>query len=132
MGLITPNDWCASAEAGDTARFWPPKRDRLDQVLPGPVFTENKEAKMAMTSLSLGSHWEDFLKREIASGRYASASEVLRAALHALEERGLRLKALQDHLAEGAGQARREEFSEFSVLDVLERAKARLANGEKV
>ena len=36
---------------------------------------------MATTSLSLGSHWEDFIRREIATGRYASASEVVRAAL---------------------------------------------------
>lgn len=86
---------------------------------------------MATTSLSLGPHWEDFLKREIASGRYASASEVVRAALRELEERGERLKALQDHLAEGAAQARREEFAAFSVPDALQRAKARAAKGQK-
>ena len=86
---------------------------------------------MATTSLSLGPHWERFVKREIASGRYASASEVVRAALRELEERGRRLEALQDHLAEGAGQARNGEFVEFSVDDVLKRAKQRGAKSQK-
>jgi antitoxin ParD1/3/4 len=86
---------------------------------------------MANTSLSLGTQWEKFVKREIASGRYASASEVVRAALRELEERGRRLKALQDHLAEGAQQARKGEFVEFSVDDVLRRAKKRAAKRDK-
>ena len=86
---------------------------------------------MASTSLSLGAHWEKFVKREIASGRYASASEVIRAALRELEERSKRLKALQDHLAEGAQQARRGEFVEFSAQDVLTRAKKRAAKSGK-
>ena len=86
---------------------------------------------MANTSLSLGTHWEKFVKREIASGRYASASEVVRAALRELEERGKRLKALQDHLAEGAQQARKGAFVEFSADDILKRAKKRAAKNHK-
>lgn len=86
---------------------------------------------MANTSLSLGPHWEKFVKREIASGRYASASEVVRAALRELEERSKRLRALQDYLAEGAKQARNGEFVEFSVDDVLKRAKKRAAKSGK-
>jgi len=86
---------------------------------------------MANTSLTLGPHWENFVKREIASGRYASASEVMRAALRELEERGKRLAALQDHLAEGAEQAHKSEFVEFSVSDVLQRAKTRAARRDQ-
>lgn len=80
---------------------------------------------MAATSLTLGPHWEKFVKREIASGRYASASEVVRAALRELEERGKRLQALRDHLDAGAREAKRGEFVEFSVDDIVERAKKR-------
>ena len=40
---------------------------------------------MATTSLSLGEHWEVYIKNEIASGRYGSASEVVRDALRALQ-----------------------------------------------
>jgi antitoxin ParD1/3/4 len=86
---------------------------------------------MANTSLTLGPHWEKFVKRQIASGRYASASEVIRAALRELEDRSNRLKALQDHLAEGAAQAREEKFVEWSVDDVLKRARKRATRARK-
>ncbi len=42
---------------------------------------------MANTSLTLGKHWENFIKEEIATGRYASASEIVRDALRYLEEK---------------------------------------------
>ena len=81
---------------------------------------------MASTSLTLGSHWEAFIRAEVESGRYGSASEVVRAALRELEDRGKRLEALRAHLAEGAAQAASGEFVEdFSVEDVMARAKAR-------
>ena len=41
---------------------------------------------MANTSLTLGEHWEVFIKSQIASGRYGSASEVVRDALRHMEE----------------------------------------------
>ena len=81
---------------------------------------------MATTSLSLGGHGEELIKGEIKSGRYSSASEVVRAALRELEDRGRRLEALRSHLAEGAGQAARQDFVEnFDMQDVIVRAKAR-------
>lgn len=82
---------------------------------------------MASTSLTLGPRWEKFVKRELASGRYASTSEVIRAALRELEERGKRLEALRAHLDAGAQQAKRGDFREFSVDDVVRRAKKRAA-----
>lgn len=72
---------------------------------------------MANTSLSLGDHWETFIKNEIASGRYSSASEVVRDALRTLEERKSKLDALRAHLAQGAAQAARDEFVEDYSID---------------
>jgi antitoxin ParD1/3/4 len=74
---------------------------------------------MATTSLSLGEHWEVFIRNEVSSGRYGSASEVVRSALRVLEERKTKLEALRAHLAEGAAQAARGEFVQNYSLDKL-------------
>lgn len=75
---------------------------------------------MANTSLSLGDHWERFIKQEVSSGRYGSASEVVRDALRIMEERKMKLDALRLHLAEGAEQAKSGRFvDDFSMDDVI-------------
>jgi antitoxin ParD1/3/4 len=74
---------------------------------------------MATTSLSLGDHWEVFIKNEIASGRYGSASEVVRDALRNLEERKAKLNALRTHLSEGAAQAQRGDFVAQPIDEML-------------
>ena len=85
---------------------------------------------MATTSLSLGLHWEEFVRAEVRSGRYKSASEVVRAALRELEDKGRRLEALRTHLAEGADQAARGDFVEtFDVEAVISGAIARAGDG---
>jgi antitoxin ParD1/3/4 len=80
----------------------------------------SKGVRMATTSLSLGEHWEVFIRNEVASGRYGSASEVVRSALRVLEERKMKLDALQAHLAEGAAQASRGDFvQDYSVESLI-------------
>jgi antitoxin ParD1/3/4 len=74
---------------------------------------------MATTSISLGEHWETFVRTEVSSGRYGSASEVIRDGLRALEERKQRLAALRAHLGEGVEQARRGEFADYSLEGLL-------------
>ncbi len=75
---------------------------------------------MANTSLSLGEHWEVFIKNEVASGRYGSASEVVRDALRVLEERKSKLEALQAHLATGEKQAKNGDFiSDYSIENII-------------
>lgn len=74
---------------------------------------------MATTSLSLGKRWDAFIQREVASGRYGSASEVVRDALRYMEERNGRLAALGAHLAEGEAQALRGEFVADYSIDAL-------------
>ena len=39
------------------------------------------------SSYAIGSHFENFIKQTIKSGRYSNASEVIRAALRLFEER---------------------------------------------
>ncbi len=74
---------------------------------------------MATTSLSLGEYWEVFIKNEISSGRYGSASEVVRDALRSMEERKSKLEALRAHLSEGATQAHNEDFVDNFSMDSL-------------
>ena len=74
---------------------------------------------MATTSLSLGEHWEVFIKNEVASGRYGSASAVVRDALRHMEDYSSRLAALRTHLAEGEAQALQGDFVEDYSLDNL-------------
>lgn len=56
------------------------------------------------SSYTIGKHFEDFVHEQIATGRYASASEVIRDALRLLEEREARKaafeKAIEDSLAD--------------------------------
>jgi antitoxin ParD1/3/4 len=74
---------------------------------------------MATTSLSLGEHWEVFIKNQISSGRYGSASEVVRDALRSMEERKSKLEALRSHLAQGAQQAKTGKFVDDFSMDAL-------------
>jgi antitoxin ParD1/3/4 len=80
---------------------------------------------MASTSLTLSPHWEQFIQSEVASGRFASASEVVRAALRELEDKGKRLEALRAHLAEGAVQAAAGDFvADFDIEAIIAKAKS--------
>ena len=82
---------------------------------------------MATTSLSLGEHWEDFIRRQVAKGRYGSASEVVRDALRDMETREAKLEALRAHLSEGIRQADAGEFvDDFSVEELIEELDAEL------
>ncbi|GAB6095609.1 type II toxin-antitoxin system ParD family antitoxin [Desulfatiferula olefinivorans] len=74
---------------------------------------------MATTSLSLGEHWELFIRNQIASGRYGSASEVVRDALRHMEELNDKRTALRLHLAEGEAQARDGIFIKDFSMDKL-------------
>lgn len=74
------------------------------------------------TSVALGPHFEEFLKKQLSSGRYNNASEVVRAGLRLLEdqekEHALKLSALRaaikDGLDSGAGAPADEVFGRLA------------------
>ncbi|MBF0333850.1 MAG: type II toxin-antitoxin system ParD family antitoxin [Alphaproteobacteria bacterium] len=46
-------------------------------------------------NVSIGDRWERFVERAVKTGRYGSASEVVREGLRLVEEREAKLKALR-------------------------------------
>ena len=53
------------------------------------------------TSITLGDHFDGFITGQVESGRFGSASEVIRAALRLLENTETRLETLRKMLDEG-------------------------------
>ncbi len=53
------------------------------------------------TSITLGERFDGFIAHQIDSGRYASASEVVRAGLRALEDSENKLDVLRQMLTDG-------------------------------
>ena len=62
------------------------------------------------TSMLLGSHFEQFIEEQIASGRFSSASEVVRTALRLMEAEELKKKELNKALAIGEKSGMIENF----------------------
>ena len=53
------------------------------------------------TSVTLGKHFEEIIEKSIASGRYASASEVIRAGLRLVEEEESKIELLRQAIEDG-------------------------------
>ncbi|GGW42495.1 type II toxin-antitoxin system ParD family antitoxin [Arenibacter certesii] len=73
------------------------------------------------TSITLGRHFEDIVEKGIASGRYASVSEVIRAGLRLLEEEENRIEALRKALVAGEESGFVEHFDSEAFLDEMHR-----------
>ncbi|HFG1722018.1 TPA: type II toxin-antitoxin system ParD family antitoxin [Vibrio cholerae] len=71
------------------------------------------------TSITLGEHFDGFITNQIQSGRYGSASEVIRSALRLLENQETKLQTLRQLLVEGeqSGDADYDLDSFINELD---------------
>ncbi|MDC7683969.1 type II toxin-antitoxin system ParD family antitoxin [Asticcacaulis sp. BYS171W] len=82
------------------------------------------------TSVALGAHFEQFIKDQLASGRYNNASEVVRDGLRMLEDREAekqrRLEALRAEIQKGMDDT---EF--YDLEDVFDDVLADIASVEQ-
>ncbi|AJY16636.1 type II toxin-antitoxin system ParD family antitoxin [Burkholderia multivorans] len=68
------------------------------------------------TSISLGDHLTEFVDMQVASGRYGSASDVVRAGLRLLETQETELRALQEALKAGEASGTPAPFDSQAFL----------------
>ena len=70
------------------------------------------------TSITLGQHFDGFISQQITEGRFASASEVVRAGLRLLEDNETKIATLRTLLDEGekSGVA---EYSYESLMNEM-------------
>lgn len=73
------------------------------------------------TSIALGSHFKDFVRQQVDSGRYNNVSEVVRAGLRLLEDHEAEQEAKLQRLREAvtAGMSG-PSLTEEEVFDALE------------
>ncbi|OEU69977.1 MAG: antitoxin [Desulfuromonadales bacterium C00003093] len=68
------------------------------------------------TSVTLGPHFENFVRRQVAAGHYGSVSEAVRAGLRLLEEKEAKLSLLRKALEEGENSG----IAEYSLEGLIE------------
>ena len=73
------------------------------------------------TSMPLGNHFADFVETQVQTGRYNSASDMVRAGLRMLEDHETKVQALRDALIEGEQSGIAENF-DFEELKARKRA----------
>lgn len=68
------------------------------------------------TSVIIGEHFAGFVEAQVASGRFTSTSEVVRAGLRLLEEHEAKVKALQNALIAGEESGEPRPFDNKAFL----------------
>lgn len=84
------------------------------------VLTKRVLTMAKNTSVTLGDHFDQFISQQLQSGRYGSASEVLRAGLRALEDQESKLHNLRNMLIQGE-QSGTVDYSYDSLLAELDK-----------
>jgi antitoxin ParD1/3/4 len=78
-----------------------------------------KKVMARNTSILLGEHFENFINEQIATGKYSSVSEVVRAALRLFEQEENKTKALINELKIGEKSGKIRGFDRNKNLEML-------------
>jgi antitoxin ParD1/3/4 len=78
---------------------------------------------MKNTSISLGSHFDEFIKSQVSEGRYKNVSEVIRAGLRILEDEESKSQALKAAIQKGLGSPSVSNFDFKENLKKLKKEK---------
>lgn len=65
---------------------------------------------MKNTSISLGNYFDQFVQKQVSTGRYKNVSEVIRAGLRLLENEESKVLALRNAIQEGLDSPLVEDF----------------------
>ena len=68
------------------------------------------------TSVTLGKHFEQIIEKSIQSGRYSSASEVIRAGLRMIDEREQKIELLREAIEAGERSGYVKDFDPIKHL----------------
>lgn len=71
------------------------------------------------TSILLGEYFENFINKQIASGKYSSVSEVVRTALRVFEKEENKTKSLINELKKGEKSVKIRNFDRKKNLEKL-------------
>ena len=71
------------------------------------------------TSISLGDHFESFISKKVGSGRYNSASEVIREGLRLMEQEEKKIEALRSALEIGENSKIAKDFNAKNHLQSI-------------
>lgn len=80
---------------------------------------------MKNTSITLGEHFDRYIAEQLASGRYRTASELIRESLRLHEAREIKIAALRAAVDEGLSSGIDDDFSFDGLNKELDAAPSR-------
>ncbi len=84
------------------------------------------------TSISLGSYFDEFIQRQLHTGRYKNVSEIIRAGLRLLEEEENKAIALRNAIQEGVESGIASDFnSKIHLKELKEKNKSSNEDNKK-
>ena len=100
--------------------------------------TRQRNREVIAVNVSVGKEFEEYVKGKVASGDYASASEVVRDGLRLMKERDMlrewRLQSLKDEIQKGIDSLERGEGRDGETVmdEIRERLLERFGKDEDV